>query len=74
MKHISVDIDGQNLHARHFASFPEEEGIKKLIADGITTDEKWAKIAYWKCVKAVKDSEPKKTKPVVNDKQTDIEP
>lgn len=78
MKHISVNIDGNNLHARHFASFNEEEGIKKIIADGITKDEKWAKKAYAACVKAVKDSEPKaetkKPKQHVNDKPIDSEP
>jgi hypothetical protein len=65
MKHISVFVDGHHLHARHFASFSEEEGVKKFLADGITKDEKWAKRAHAACVKAVKDQEPKaEIKPV----------
>jgi hypothetical protein len=75
MKHISVNVDGQNLHARHFASFSEEDGVKQLIADGITKDEKWAKKAHAACVKAVKDSEPKqKATKNVNHKPADSEP
>lgn len=75
-KYISIIVDGKQLHARHFASFSEVEGPKKIIADGITKDKEWAKQAYAACVKAVKDSEPKpeKKKAHVNDKQTAAEP
>ena len=61
MKYVSVDVDGQNLNARHFAAKSEEDAVKAMVADQITKDEAWAKKAYAACVKGVREADaPKK--------------
>lgn len=57
MKPIQVTIDDQSLNARHFAGMTEAEAVKALIADGLTSDEAWAKKAYKLCVDAVKKAD-----------------
>jgi hypothetical protein len=52
-KTVIVVIDGIGLNATHFAAFGEEIAVKKMIADGITKNEKWAANAYKLAVAAV---------------------
>lgn len=56
-KHVSVNVDGIHLHARHFASKSEAEAIQAMKDDNITDSDRWAKKAYGECVKAVKEAD-----------------
>lgn len=44
--HVSTNIDGLNLNARHFAAMPKAEALKALVVEakgaGGTVDEAWA--------------------------------
>lgn len=53
MQTIIVNVDGQNLNATHFGAMSAEEGPGRIIADGITQDETWAKRAHALCVEKV---------------------
>lgn len=57
--HFSIDIDGHNLHARHYAAMTKEEAIERLVADGLAKDKKWAEKAHDECLKAVKEKDKK---------------
>ena len=63
-KPVHTIVDGKNLTARHFAAMTEEVAVKAIIADGITTDEAWAKKAYSLCVKDVNKADKPAEKPV----------
>lgn len=63
-KPVHTYVDGQNLTARHFAAMGEADAVKAMIADGITTDEAWAKKAYGLCVKDVNQADKPAEKPV----------
>lgn len=62
-KPVHTIIDGKNLTARHFAAMSEEVAVKAMIADGITTDEAWAKKAHALCIKDVKEADKPAEKP-----------
>jgi hypothetical protein len=50
---VIVNVDGHNLNASHFGAMSAEEGPKRIIADGFTKEEAWAKRAHALCVAAV---------------------
>ncbi len=51
--YVATKIDKQNLNARWYTSFEEEEAVQKLILDGLAPDEDWARMAYQKMVSDV---------------------
>lgn len=62
MKNESVHthIGDISLNSRHYASLSEAEAVSKMKADGVTTDDGWAKKAYVACANDVKKADKKK--------------
>jgi acyl-CoA thioesterase len=59
---VSVDIDGQNLNARHYAAMEFETAISKMQADfesGHKPNEDWCEAAYVRCKEAVEAQDAK---------------
>lgn len=59
-----VTIGEVSLNATHFAGKTESDAVKAMIADGITSEEAWARKAYKACQEAVKKPEKPKNTPV----------
>jgi hypothetical protein len=50
---VIVNVDGHNLNATHFGAMSAEEGPRRIIADGFTKEEAWAKKAHALCAAAI---------------------
>jgi hypothetical protein len=63
-KPVQTTIGDQSFNARHFSAMPEDKAIAAMKADGLASDDAFAKKAYAACVADVKkaDEPPKEEK------------